>query len=82
VFDVQPEAYRSHVLPANGAARLAVEAGVRDCWWRYVGGRGDVLGMAGFGQSAPGKAVMEHYGFTVEAVTEAARRVLRRYRCL
>ena len=78
VFDAQPAEYRSHVLPANGAARLAVEAGARDCWWRYIGGRGDVLGMAGFGQSAPGKAVMEHYGFTVEAVTEAARRVLRR----
>ena len=82
VFDDQPEEYRSHVLPANGAARLAVEAGARDCWWRYIGGRGDVLGMAGFGQSAPGKAVMEHYGFTVEAVTEAARRVLRRNSCL
>lgn len=82
VFDAQPEEYRSHVLPANGAARLAVEAGARDCWWRYIGGRGDVLGMAGFGQSAPGKAVMEHYGFTVEAVTEAAHRVLRRNSCL
>ena len=82
VFDAQPEEYRSHVLPANGAARLAVEAGARDCWWRYIGARGDVLGMAGFGQSAPGKAVMEHYGFTVEAVTEAARRVLRRNSCL
>ncbi|MYF70022.1 MAG: transketolase [Proteobacteria bacterium] len=82
VFDIQPEAYRAHVLPANGAARLAVEAGARDCWWRYIGGRGDVHGMAGFGQSAPGKAVMEHYGFTVEAVTEAARRVLRRNSCL
>ena len=78
VFDAQPEEYRAHVLPANGAARLAVEAGAKDCWWRYIGGRGDVLGMASFGQSAPGKAVMEHYGFTVEAVTEAARRVLRR----
>ena len=82
VFDAQPEEYRSHVLPANGAARLAVEAGARDCWWRYIGGRGDVLGMASFGQSAPGKAVMEHYGFTVEAVTEAARRVLGRNSCL
>ena len=78
VFDAQPEQYRSHVLPANGAARLAVEAGARDCWWRYIGGRGDVLGMTSFGQSAPGKAVMEHYGFTVEAVTKAARRLLGR----
>ena len=82
VFDAQPEEYRSNVLPANGAARLAVEAGAKDCWWRYVGGQGDVLGMESFGQSAPGKAVMEHYGFTVEAVTEAARRVLRRNSCL
>ena len=76
VFDAQPPEYRSHVLPANGAARVAVEAGARDCWWRYIGGRGDVLGMQGFGQSAPGKALMEHYGFTKQAVVEAARRVL------
>ena len=78
VFDAQPQEYQSHVLPDNGAARLAVEAGARDCWWRYVGGRGDVLGMASFGQSAPGAALMEHFGFTVEAVAEAARRVLGR----
>ena len=78
VFDAQPQEYRSHVLPANGAARLAVEAGARDCWWRYVGGRGDVLGMKSFGQSAPGNALMEHYGFTAEAVARAARRVLSR----
>ena len=76
VFDAQPQEYRSHVLPATGAARLAVEAGARDCWWRYVGGRGDVLGMESFGQSAPGNALMEHYGFTAEAVAVAARRVL------
>ena len=78
VFDAQPAEYRSHVLPDNGAARLAVEAGAKDCWWRHVGGRGDVLGMEGFGQSAPGKALMEHYGFTVRAVADAARRVLSR----
>ena len=76
VFDAQPQEYRSHVLPDNGAARLAVEAGAKDCWWRYIGGRGDVLGMESFGQSAPGKALMEHYGFTVRAVVDAARRVL------
>ena len=78
VFDAQPPEYRSHVLPANRAARLAVEAGARDCWWRYVEGRGDVLGMESFGQSAPGKALMEHYGFTAQAVAVAARRVLSR----
>ncbi len=76
VFDAQPEEYRDHVLPDSDAARVAVEAGVRDCWWRYVDGRGDVLGMDGFGQSAPAKVLFEHYGFTVEAVAEAARRTL------
>ena len=75
-FDSQPPEYRAHVLPDNGAVRLAVEAGARDCWWRYIAGRGDVLGVQGFGQSAPGKALMEHYGFTVEAVRDAAHRVL------
>ena len=76
IFDTQSHEYRSHVLPDNGAARLAVEAGARDCWWRYIDGRGDVLGMERFGESAPGKALMEHFGFTVEAVTNAARRLL------
>ncbi len=79
VFDAQPREYRSHVLPENGAVRLAVEAGARDGWWRYIGGRGDVLGMDGFGRSAPGAALMEHYGFTVEAVAAAARRILKRF---
>ena len=77
-FDSQPREYQAHVLPGNGAVRLAVEAGARDCWWRYIDGRGDVLGVKGFGQSAPGKALMEHYGFTVQAVVGAAHRLLSR----
>ena len=78
VFDSQPRDYRLHVLPDNGAGRLAVEAGVKDCWWRYVEGKGDVLGMEGFGRSAPGQVLLEHYGFTVQAVVDAAHRVLSR----
>jgi len=76
VFDTQAESYRLHVLPASGARRLAIEAGARDSWWRYVEGKGDVLGMDQFGQSAPAKLLFEHYGFTVEAVVDAARRML------
>ena len=74
-FDRQPAEYRAHVLPASGV-RLAVEAGATDGWWRYVGGRGDVVGLDRFGHSAPAKALFEHFGFTVEAVAAAARRLL------
>jgi len=75
VFDEQSEQYRSHVLPASGK-RLAIEAGVAHGWWRYVAGRGDVVGMSSYGQSAPASALFEQYGFTVDAVVEAARRLL------
>jgi transketolase len=74
-FERQDDAYRSHVLPDSGA-RLAIEAGVADCWWRYVAGRGDVVAMHTFGQSAPAEDLFEHYGFTVEAIVAAAKRLL------
>ena len=74
-FDRQSEEYRSHVLPPQGA-RLAIEAGATDGWWRYVGGRGSVVGIDRFGASAPAKALFEHFGFTVDAVVAAARRLL------
>jgi transketolase len=63
VFDVQPQAYRDDVLPP-GVPRVAIEAGVRDGWWRYVGGSGAVIGLDGFGASAPAKKLFEHFGFT------------------
>ncbi|HEY8520931.1 MAG TPA: transketolase [Gammaproteobacteria bacterium] len=75
VFDRQTEEYRAHVLP-SGAAVLAIEAGAKDCWWRYVRGRGDVIGMDRFGESAPAKQLFQHFGFTVEAVIAAAERLL------
>jgi transketolase len=75
VFEQQDDDYHADVLPEHGA-RLAVEAGARDCWWRYVAGRGDVIGMTTFGESAPAKALFEHFGFTVDAVIAAARRLI------
>ena len=75
IFDRQPAAYRDQVLPPGGA-RLVVEAGATDGWWRYVGGRGTVLGLDRFGHSAPAKALFEHFGFTVAAVAAAARKLL------
>ncbi len=75
VFDEQPEDYRREVLPASGV-RLAVEAGVADSWWRYLAGRGDVIAMNQFGQSAPAADLFAHYGFTVAAVVDSAKRLM------
>jgi transketolase len=74
-FDLQPASYRDSVLPERGA-RLAVEAGTSDSWWRYVAGKGSVIGIDGFGRSAPAKELFEYYGYTPDAVTEAARGLL------
>jgi transketolase len=75
VFDRQPPEYRDHVLPPSGA-RVVVEAGATGGWWRYVGARGDVIGLDRFGHSAPAKSLFEHFGFTVGAVVAAAKRLL------
>jgi transketolase len=75
VFDRQSDEYRNHVLPSNGA-RLAIEAGATLGWWRYLAGRGDVIGIDQFGHSAPAKALFAHFGFTVDAVVAAAKRLL------
>jgi len=75
LFDAQPQAYREQVL-APGAARVAIEAGARDGWWRYVGERGAVIGMDTFGASAPAKKLFEHFGFTRENVVKTVEGLL------
>jgi len=72
LFDAQPKAYRDEVISPSVHARLAVEAGATQGWHRYVGDRGDVLGIDHFGASAPGEVVMHEYGFTVENVVKRA----------
>jgi transketolase len=62
-------------LPPNGA-RLVIEAGATGGWWRYAGPRGAVIGIDSFGHSAPAKQLFQHFGFTVEAVVAAAKRLL------
>jgi transketolase len=74
-FDRQPAEYREHVLAGSGA-RLVIEAGATGGWWRYVGARGAVVGIDSFGHSAPAKQLFERFGFTVEAVVAAAKRLL------
>jgi transketolase len=66
-FDTQPRQYRDSVLPP-GVPCVAIEAGVRDGWWRYVGSSGAVVGMETFGASAPASKLFEHYGFTADNV--------------
>jgi transketolase len=70
LFDAQPRSYRDQVLLPSVPARLAVEAGATQGWHRYVGDRGDVLGVDRFGASAPGDVVLREYGFTAENVCE------------
>jgi len=67
LFDAQSQEYRDSVLPP-GVPRVAIEAGVPDGWWRYVSGAGAVVGMHGFGASAPAKKLFEHFGFTRDNV--------------
>ena len=76
LFDAQDESYRESVLPASVTARVAVEAGVTDPWWRYVGPRGAVVGIDRFGESAPAGDLFEHFGFTPASVAATARKVL------
>ena len=76
LFEEQGEDYREEVLPAAVTARLAVEPGARMSWWRWVGDRGDVLGLDRFGASAPGPTVLEKLGFTPENIAERARALL------
>ncbi len=70
-FDRQDEAYRQSVLPDAVTRRVAVEAGVRATWWRYVGAHGQIVGIDHYGASAPAKDLFQHYGFTVENVVKA-----------
>ncbi len=77
-FAAQDAGYRDRVLPPAVTARVAVEAGVTGLWWRYVGDRGQVIGLDRFGESAPAGALFEYFGFTPEAVVAAARTTLQR----
>jgi len=76
LFEEQSADYRDEVLPASVTARLAIEAGVRQGWDRYVGPAGDVICLDRFGASAPGDVVMKNLGFNVENVVTRARALL------
>lgn len=75
-FDRQSEEYREAVLPSTVTKRIAVEAGIADYWYKYVGREGKVLGMTSFGESAPAGELFKMFGFTVEHVLEMAGQLL------
>uniref|UniRef100_UPI0035AFDDFF transketolase n=1 Tax=Zoogloea sp. TaxID=49181 RepID=UPI0035AFDDFF len=75
VFDRQDAAYRSAVLP-TGLPRVAVEAGVTDGWYKYVGLEGAVIGLDRFGESAPAGDLFKYFGITTDAVVAAVKKVL------
>ncbi|MCC4262949.1 transketolase [Oceanimonas baumannii] len=76
VFDAQSASYRESVLPAAVTKRLAVEAGIRDFWFKYVGFGGDIIGMSSFGESAPAGELFKLFGFTTDNVVEKAEALL------
>lgn len=76
VFDAQDSTYRDSVLIPQVRARVAVEAGHKDYWYKYVGLDGRVVGMSTFGESAPGGLLMEQFGFTTENVVKAVNAIL------
>ena len=77
VFDRQDAAYKASVL-TRGVPRVAIEAGVTDFWYKYVGLEGAVVGIDTFGESAPAPVLFQHFGFTPENVAATVRAVLKR----
>ncbi len=75
-FDKQDAEYREAVLPSDVTARIAVEAGIADFWYKYVGFGGKIIGMTTFGESAPAGELFKMFGFTTENVVNTAKELL------
>lgn len=76
VFEAQEAGYREAVMPSDVLARVAVEAGHTDFWYKYVGLDGRVVGMSSFGESAPAEALFQHFGLTADNVVTAVEDVI------
>jgi transketolase len=75
LFREQSKAYQVQVL--GNVPRIAVEAGVIQCWYEWLGAEGRFVGLSGFGASAPGPTVFEHFGLTAEKVAEVAQSLVK-----
>ena len=76
-FDKQDQAYKESVLPSSVTARVAIEAGISDYWYKYVGLNGKIIGMTSFGESGPAEQLFAKFGFTVENVLKQASSLLK-----
>ncbi|TCT17923.1 transketolase [Bibersteinia trehalosi] len=76
LFDAQDEDYRESVLPSSVTKRVAIEAGIADFWYKYVGFGGRIVGMNSFGESAPAGELFKLFGFSVENVVAKAKEIL------
>lgn len=76
IFDRQDDEYHEAVLPSEVTTRVAIEAGVSEFWFRYVGGNGAIIGIDRYGESAPGPELMEYFGFTVDNVVANVEELL------
>ena len=76
LFERQSDEYKESVLPSNVCARVAVEAAIEQGWHKYIGLKGEFVGMKSFGASAPGARCFKEFGITTEAVVAAAKKVM------
>jgi transketolase len=76
IFDKQDSIYKESVLPSSVTARIAVESGQGDFWYKYVGLNGAVISQDSFGESAPGAVLFKYFGFTVENVVKTVKQIL------
>jgi len=76
LFDQQPEIYRNEVIPPEVTTRISIEAGATQGWHRYIGLRGEAIGIDHFGASAPLKVVLKEFGFTSENILDKIKALL------
>lgn len=76
LFDAQDESYREQVLPGAITARVVIEAGITETWWRYAGAGGRIIGLDRFGESAPADQLFEHFGFSTDNVVAVAKEII------
>lgn len=76
LFDSQDAEYQEQVLPAACTARVVIEAGVTDGWWRYAGNDGRIIGLDRFGESAPADELFKHFGFSADNVVKVAQELI------
>ena len=76
VFDKQNQEYRESVLPKKVIARIAIEAGIIDFWFKYIGLNGEIIGMTSFGESGPAEKLFNKFGFTVDKIVSKAKKLI------